>query len=76
MHPTARLRRKRRPLSWRSRAALLGAFALFGALPYAEEMRRCLRAGPTLRARPEPGVPATETLRIPAAGDHAARRAD
>lgn len=74
-----RLRPKRRPLSWRSRAALLGAFALFGALPYAAEMRRCLRARPTFRAQPEPEPPATETLRIPAAergADHAARRAD
>jgi hypothetical protein len=58
-----RLRRKRRPLSRRSRAALLGAFAVFGALPYAEEMWRCLRARPTFEAQPEPAVPATETLR-------------
>lgn len=69
-----RLRPKRRPLSWRSRAALLGAFAVFGALPYAEEMRRCLRTRATLRAAPEPGLSATETLRIPAAADRAARR--
>ena len=56
--------------------ALLGALALFGALPYAEEMRRCLRARPTLRAQPQPDVPATETLRIPADADRPARRAD
>jgi hypothetical protein len=61
-----RLRRKRRPLSWRSRAALIGAMGLFGFLPYAEEMRRCLRARPTLKAQPEAEVPPTDTLRIPA----------
>ncbi|WUI04062.1 diguanylate cyclase [Spirillospora sp. NBC_00431] len=49
-----RLRLKRRdPLSWRSRAVLLGAMGLFGALPYAEEMWRCLRARPTLKAQPK-----------------------
>jgi len=41
--------------------------AVFGALPYAEEMRRCLRARPPLEALPEPDEPPTETLRIPAA---------
>ncbi|HZB29174.1 MAG TPA: hypothetical protein VE465_03305 [Streptosporangiaceae bacterium] len=44
-------------------AALLGAFAVFGALPYAEETRRCPRARPTLKPQPEPAVPATDTLR-------------
>jgi hypothetical protein len=31
---------------------LLGAMGLFGALPYAEEMLRCLRRKPTGKAQP------------------------
>jgi hypothetical protein len=47
-----RLRPKRRdPLS---RLLLLGAVGAFGALPYAEEMWRCVRARPT---RPNPRPP-------------------
>jgi hypothetical protein len=64
--PDFRLRGKRRPLSWRTRATLIAAFTLFGALPYAEEMRRCLRVRRTLAAQPEAEVPPTQTLRIPA----------
>ncbi|MEU5885207.1 diguanylate cyclase [Spirillospora sp. NPDC047279] len=59
--PDFRIRFKRRdPLSWKSRAALLGAMGLFGVLPYAEEMLRCLRADPSLRARPEAPEPQTD----------------
>ncbi|HEX4791503.1 MAG TPA: hypothetical protein VH372_23775 [Actinospica sp.] len=39
-----RLRAKLHPLSGRSRAATIVAVALFGAVPYAEEFVRCLRA--------------------------------
>ncbi|MEU6040231.1 hypothetical protein ABZ801_32980 [Actinomadura sp. NPDC047616] len=61
------IRAKRRdPLSPRTRVALVGAMLLLGALPYAEEMRRCLRARPTLRAQPEAPTPPTRTLAIPA----------
>jgi hypothetical protein len=49
-----RLRGKRHPLSRRSRAALLTALTVFGAVPYAEEMWRCLRVRPTLKSQPEP----------------------
>ena len=49
-----RLRPKRRPLSWRYRVGLLAALGLFGALPYTEELWRCLRARPTLAPLPEP----------------------
>lgn len=70
-----RLRLKRRdPLSWRTRAVLLTAVGLFGALPYAEEMWRCARARPTLRAQPVPDTPPTGTLRIPADPDRAGIR--
>ncbi|MBM7167113.1 diguanylate cyclase [Streptomyces sp. G44] len=51
--PDFRLRLKSRdPLPPRARAGLLGAFIIFGALPYAEEMYRCWRARPTLKAQP------------------------
>lgn len=64
-----RLRLKHRdPLSWRSRVLLLSAIGVFGALPYAEEISRCVRARPTLKAQPEPAEPATDTLRISADG--------
>ncbi len=47
------IRRKHRdPLTSRSRLLLLGAMGLFGALPYAEEMLRCLRRKPTVKAQP------------------------
>ncbi|WP_207945170.1 diguanylate cyclase [Actinomadura rubrisoli] len=65
--PDFRVRLKRRdPLSGKTRLALLGAMGLFGALPYAEEMIRCLRARPTLKAQPPADVPPTPTLAIPA----------
>jgi hypothetical protein len=55
--------RKRRPLPRSQRAAVLGAVALFGALPYGEEVVRCVRAAQrrggngstTGTARPEDG---------------------
>lgn len=46
---------------------ILGTMGVFGALPYAEEMWRCLRADPTLKAQPEAPEAATPTLRVPAA---------
>jgi hypothetical protein len=42
--PDWRIRPKRRPLSARYRAGVLGAVASLVALPYAEELVRCLRA--------------------------------
>lgn len=51
--PDFALRGKHRdPLTGRSKALLLGAMAVFGALPYAEEMLRCLRRRPTIKAQP------------------------
>jgi hypothetical protein len=35
-------RKRHDPLTRRSKVLLLGAMAVFGALPYAEEMLRCL----------------------------------
>jgi hypothetical protein len=62
-----RIRTKRRdPLSRKTRIALLTAMGVFGALPYAEEMWRCLRARPTLKARPPAEMPPTPTQAIPA----------
>jgi hypothetical protein len=64
--PRFALRLKRRnPLSVRARLLLLGAVALFGVLPYAEELYRCWRAQPTVAALPEPSEPATEALKTP-----------
>jgi hypothetical protein len=52
--PDLRIRRKSRdPLNARTRLAIIGAMGVFGGLPYAEEMWRCLRARPTLKAQPE-----------------------
>lgn len=52
--PDFALRRKRRdPLSPRSKLLLLGAMGLLGGLPYAEEMLRCLRRRPTVKPQPE-----------------------
>jgi hypothetical protein len=51
--PDFAIRPKRRdPLTGRSKVLLLGAMALFGGLPYAEEMVRCLRRRPTVKAQP------------------------
>jgi len=51
--PDFALRRKRRdPLSPRSKLLLLGAMGLLGGLPYAEEMLRCLRRRPTVKPQP------------------------
>ena len=65
--PDLRIRTKRRdPLCRRTRIAVLTAMGVFGALPYAEEMWRCLRARPTLKAQPPAEVPPTRTQAIPA----------
>lgn len=64
--PRTGLHLKRRdPLSARLRIGLLAAVTLAGVVPYAEELWRCWRSTPTLRPLPEPGTPATGTLRIP-----------
>ena len=60
------LRPKRRdPLPTSTKIGLLAALAVFGALPYCEELWRCLRARRTFAPLPEPREPATETLRVP-----------
>ncbi len=62
--PRFALRAKRRdPLSASARVGLLTAVALFGVLPYLEELWRCWRAHPTVRPLDKPAEPATETLR-------------
>ena len=67
--PDFGLRVKRRdPVSKSARVRLLAAVTVFGILPYAEELWRCWRTSPTLAPLPEPAVPATQTLRIPAGG--------
>lgn len=72
-YPDFRLRLKRRdPLSCRTQIALLTAMGVFGALPYAEEMIRCLRARPTLEPQPTATPAPTPTLAIPADPEHAA----
>jgi hypothetical protein len=43
--PDWRIRRKRRPISARYRVGIFGALAAFVALPYGEELARCVRAG-------------------------------
>ncbi|MEV4254676.1 diguanylate cyclase [Spirillospora sp. NPDC049652] len=49
--PDFRIRLKRDGLvSWKARAALIGAMTVFGALPYAEEMIRCVRASSSRKA--------------------------
>jgi hypothetical protein len=64
--PRFRIRLKRRdPLSRPARLRLLAAMAVFGLLPYAEEMWRCWRTKPTVRPLPQPDVAATETLQVP-----------
>jgi hypothetical protein len=67
LRPRFALRLKRRdPLSTSTRIGLLATLAVFGVLPYSEELWRCWRARPTLHALPEPPEPATETLHKPA----------
>jgi hypothetical protein len=52
--PDFAIRAKREdPLPKRTKILLIGAMAVLGALPYAEEMVRCLRARPSLQAQPE-----------------------
>ena len=62
-----KLRPKVRPLPARTRATVLAAVGLFGALPYLEELIRCLRVERSLRSRPEAPqtVAPTPTLRVP-----------
>src|SRR3954469_607606 len=49
------LRLKRRdPLPTSTKAGLLAALAIFGALPYGEELWRCWRAKPTFSSLPAP----------------------
>lgn len=64
--PEFALRPKRRPLSPRYVGGLLAAIVACGVLPYAEELWRCYRVNPSLAASPEPPLPPTDTLRIPA----------
>jgi hypothetical protein len=45
-------RKHRNPLTPRGKLVLLAAMGLFGALPYAEEMLRCLRRKPAVKAQP------------------------
>jgi hypothetical protein len=58
--------KRREALSTPAQATLLGAIALFGVLPYAEELWRCWRTRPTLKPLEEPAEPPTATLRNPA----------
>ena len=68
--PRFAIRLKRRdPLSNAARIRLLMAVAVFGVLPYAEELWRCWQANPTLDPLPEPAEPATDTLRAPPKAD-------
>jgi hypothetical protein len=53
------------PLSGRTKAGLIAAMLVFGALPYTEELWRCLRTRPTLGKTSPPAEPATTTLRQP-----------
>ncbi len=69
-----KLRPKVRPLSTRTRAAVIGAVTVFGALPYLEELVRCLRTNRSLRSQPtapEASAP-TPTLRVPKHSDERA----
>lgn len=62
--PRFAIRVKRRDLlAPPARAALLAAIAVFGLLPYAEELWRCWRARPTIKPLDEPAEPRTEALR-------------
>jgi len=64
--PDLRIRPKQRdPLTARQRLLVLGAMGLLGALPYAEEMWRCLRTHRTLKAQPEPEEVPNMSQRIP-----------
>jgi hypothetical protein len=60
------LRPKRHPLKPSYVWGLLLAIVTTGVIPYAEEFWRCYRVRPTLAPQPEPAVPATDTLRMPA----------
>ena len=61
--PRFAVRLKRRdPLPTRTRLLLLGAVAMFGIAPYAEELYRCWRTAPTAAALPEPTESQTEAL--------------
>jgi hypothetical protein len=60
-----RLRPKRDPLPTGVKAGVVAGIVLFGALPYAEELRRCLRVDRSPRSRPPAPGAATPTTRIP-----------
>jgi hypothetical protein len=65
-----RLRPKTRPLSTRTKAGVIATVVLLGAVPYAEELVRCLRADRSLRSRPvAPEAAPTATLRVPERAD-------
>ena len=55
--PDFRLRPKERPLSPRVKAATIAGVVMFGAVPYAEEMLRCLRAAVYAPDAPAGGAP-------------------
>ena len=52
--PDLRLRPKSRPLSRTERAGAIGSILLFGAIPYTEELVRCLRGARDLSAEKAP----------------------
>lgn len=64
--PTFALRLRRPPASPAYVAGILGAVGAFGALPYAEELIRCLLANPTFEATPEVTDTAEGNLRVTA----------
>jgi hypothetical protein len=64
--PEFALRLKRPPFGPAALLALLAGALACGLVPYVEEFWRCYRWNRTLAPLPEPPVPATPTLRIPA----------
>lgn len=64
--PKFRLRFREPPASPAYVLGILGAVAAFGALPYAEELIRCLLANPTLEATPTVTNTAEGNLRVEA----------
>lgn len=64
--PTFRLRARRPPASRSYIIGILSAVVAFGALPYIEELIRCLLANPTLEATPTVTDSAEGNLRVEA----------